>query len=165
MNGNGWISKSVFNDLSDDMRAVFTFKATGFTEDVNNWTVGEIASADQENKKSFCIVTKDGDNTAELKVKDLKDMLKGAKNQDGICWNMWAAENGTTKCTTATVKIEFFAASTASSLRPVTTDAEVVATDYYTLSGSKFNTPQKGINIVRRTLSDGTVQTDKVVIK
>ncbi len=50
-------------------------------------------------------------------------------------------------------------------LRPVTTDSEVVATDYFTLSGSKFSTPQKGINIVRRTLSDGTVQTDKVVIK
>lgn len=50
-------------------------------------------------------------------------------------------------------------------LRPVKTDADVVSTDYYTLSGSKFSTPQKGINIVRRTLSDGTVQTDKVVIK
>lgn len=165
MNGSGWISKSVFNDLSDDTRAVFTFNATGFAEEVKNWTVGEIAGADQENKKAFCVVTKEGENTAELTAKDLKDALKGAKNQDGICWNMWAAENNTTKCTTATVKIEFFLASSASALRPVKTDADVVSTDYYTLSGSKFSTPQKGINIVRRTLSDGTVQTDKVVIK
>lgn len=44
-------------------------------------------------------------------------------------------------------------------------DYEVVATEYYTISGAKVDEPQKGINIVKETLSNGTVVTSKVVVK
>lgn len=165
MTESNWIEAKDFEDLPDDTRVVFTFNATGFSSEVNNWGVGEIADSKAQLKNGFCNVTREGANTAELTVADLKAILADAEDKGGLCWNTWSAnKKDEVSCTISRVKIEFFT-KVSTSLRPVTTDAEVVATDYFTLSGSKFSTPQKGINIVRRTLSDGTVQTDKVVIK
>ncbi len=50
-------------------------------------------------------------------------------------------------------------------LRPITSDAEVVNTTYYDLAGVKATTPQKGLNIVVRTLSDGSKVTEKLLVK
>ncbi len=50
-------------------------------------------------------------------------------------------------------------------LRPITSDAEVVNTSYYDLAGVKATTPQKGLNIVVRTLSDGSKVTEKLLVK
>lgn len=44
-------------------------------------------------------------------------------------------------------------------------DYEVVSTEYYTISGAKVDEPQKGVNIVKETLSNGTVVTSKVIVK
>ncbi|MCI5777333.1 MAG: hypothetical protein MR215_06880 [Bacteroidales bacterium] len=53
-----------------------------------------------------------------------------------------------------------------SALRPITApDAEVVSTTYYNLAGAKLSQPQRGLNIVVRTLSNGSTLTDKVVVK
>lgn len=43
--------------------------------------------------------------------------------------------------------------------------AEVVSTEYFSLSGTKLARPQSGVNIVRQKMSDGTVKTSKVMIK
>ena len=40
-------------------------------------------------------------------------------------------------------------------------DAEVVSVEYYSLSGQMFAAPQRGLNIVKRTLSDGRVVVKK----
>ena len=39
--------------------------------------------------------------------------------------------------------------------------AEVVSVEYYSLSGQMFAAPQRGVNIVKRTLSDGRVVVKK----
>ena len=44
-------------------------------------------------------------------------------------------------------------------------DAEVVATEYYSPAGIRLAQPQGGINIVRQRMSDGTVKTTKVIMK
>ncbi len=45
----------------------------------------------------------------------------------------------------------------------VPSGAEVVAVEYYTLGGVRVATPQKGVNILKATLSDGTVKVSKVI--
>lgn len=49
------------------------------------------------------------------------------------------------------------------SLKPVS--ADILSTEYFSLTGVKSNTPHKGLNLVRRTLSDGSVQVEKALIK
>lgn len=44
-------------------------------------------------------------------------------------------------------------------------NANVIATDIYTLSGARIATLQQGINIVRQHMADGTTQTLKVLVK
>lgn len=50
-------------------------------------------------------------------------------------------------------------------LRPVTTQADLLSTEYYTLTGVRSSTPHPGLNIVRRTYSDGFVVTEKTLIR
>ncbi|MBQ8594174.1 MAG: hypothetical protein IJ467_07840, partial [Bacteroidaceae bacterium] len=45
------------------------------------------------------------------------------------------------------------------------TDAEVVSVEIYNLAGVKLNAPAEGLNIVRKTYSDGTVKVVKVMNK
>lgn len=44
-------------------------------------------------------------------------------------------------------------------------DAEVVSVEYYSLSGQLFAAPQRGVNIVRRVMSDGRVEVSKIFYK
>lgn len=108
MSATNWISKSEFKDYSDDTRVILNFNANGFTNEVNNWCVGEIASAGQENKLQICYVTQNGMNTAELTVGQLKAALVGADNQDGLCWNVWNATKDEQTCTISRLSIEFY---------------------------------------------------------
>lgn len=128
MSSGNWISKTDFKDYSDDTKVVFTFNATGYTDAVKNFGVGEIASAGQENKVTFCYVTKEGDNTAEMTVGQLKNALVGAENQDGLCWNMWYAN----ACAIKRIKVEFFA------VKKYGTPKNVSFDDYGNILASEF---------------------------
>lgn len=170
MSKSNWINASEFSSLANDTKVVFTYNVTATVGEVSalvGWGVGEIAGADQEAKNGFCNVQNEGANTAELTVADLKTVLEAATNKDGICWNVWGTSkpDGTAGVTVARVKIEFFTKGT-SALRPITApDVEVVSTTYYNLAGAKLSQPQRGLNIVVRTLSNGSTLTDKVVVK
>lgn len=50
-------------------------------------------------------------------------------------------------------------------LKPVTPGNHVVNTEYFSLSGVRTSAPSKGVNIVRRTYSDGSVVTEKTLVK
>jgi hypothetical protein len=41
----------------------------------------------------------------------------------------------------------------------------IVKTEYYTITGAKLTQPAKGINLVRKIMSDGTIETSKVSIR
>ncbi len=54
----------------------------------------------------------------------------------------------------------------ATSIRDIENNSlQVVGLKYYTLGGSSISHPQKGINIVKMMLSDGSVKTSKVFVK
>ncbi len=42
---------------------------------------------------------------------------------------------------------------------------EVVATEYYNVVGMRLNEPAKGLNIIKRIMSDGSVETTKACIE
>lgn len=65
----------------------------------------------------------------------------------------------------AFISVKSVTLSNSTALRPITTNAEVVNTTYYNLAGVKASTPQNGLNIVVRTLSDGTKVTEKLLVK
>ena len=56
-------------------------------------------------------------------------------------------------------------ASTGTGIENVATDANVIATAVYTTDGVQLSKPQRGINIIVKTLADGTKKTSKVIIK
>ncbi|MCM1312440.1 MAG: hypothetical protein NC206_03255 [Bacteroides sp.] len=53
----------------------------------------------------------------------------------------------------------------ASGIEGVASDAAVVSVAYYTLGGARIAAPNKGINIVKTVLADGTVTVSKVLVK
>ncbi|MCD8236470.1 MAG: hypothetical protein LUD00_07410 [Prevotellaceae bacterium] len=61
-------------------------------------------------------------------------------------------------------KLTYYGTDSQVSIDGVTpSGAEVVAVEYYTLGGVRVATPQKGVNILKATLSDGTVKVSKVI--
>ena len=45
------------------------------------------------------------------------------------------------------------------------TEAEVVASEYYSVGGARLASPQPGINIVKSRLADGRTVTRKVLVR
>ncbi|MDO4959380.1 MAG: hypothetical protein Q4E68_09040 [Prevotellaceae bacterium] len=52
--------------------------------------------------------------------------------------------------------------SEATSIEGTISEAKVISTQYIAIDGSVSTTPHKGMNIVKKTLEDGTIQTTKV---
>lgn len=52
----------------------------------------------------------------------------------------------------------------ASDIEDVTTDKAIVKKSYYTLNGLCYDTPQRGINIVRIQYADGSVNVEKMIV-
>ena len=52
----------------------------------------------------------------------------------------------------------------ASDIEDVTTDKAIVKKSYYTLNGVCYDTPQRGINIVRTQYADGSVNVEKMIV-
>ncbi len=63
------------------------------------------------------------------------------------------------------ISVKSVTISHSTALRPISSDTEVVNTTYYNLAGVKATIPQKGLNIVVRTLSDGSKVTEKLLVK
>lgn len=52
----------------------------------------------------------------------------------------------------------------ASSIEDITTENTIISTSYYTMNGVCYDTPQKGINIVRTQYADGSVTVEKIIV-
>lgn len=55
--------------------------------------------------------------------------------------------------------------STPDNIGKTETSNVVIITEYYTIAGIKLNAPQKGINLVKNIMEDGSVKTSKVILK
>lgn len=60
---------------------------------------------------------------------------------------------------------EFFLTKNKSAATPDIEATDAVETTYISLTGSQSSTPHKGVNIVRRLMSDGSVRFSKAVLK
>jgi hypothetical protein len=50
-------------------------------------------------------------------------------------------------------------------IEDVASSASVVKTEFFTLGGVAVSAPQHGVNILRQTLSDGSVVVKKIIVK
>jgi hypothetical protein len=64
-------------------------------------------------------------------------------------------------------KLEYLGKTAPTAISKVNNDSQAAAisTAYFTVNGARVAAPQKGINIVKKTLSDGTVKVQKVLVK
>lgn len=62
------------------------------------------------------------------------------------------------------LKITLYTSDTTGIDQVESSTSDIVKTEYYSLNGMKFNTPQKGINIRKTYYRDGTVRTDKIIL-
>lgn len=62
------------------------------------------------------------------------------------------------------LKITLYTSDTTGIDQVESSTSDIVKTEYYSLNGMKFNTPQKGINIRKAYYRNGTVRTDKIIL-
>ena len=62
------------------------------------------------------------------------------------------------------LKITLYSSGTTGIDQVESSTSDIVKTEYYSLNGLQFNTPQKGINIRKTYYRDGTVRTDKIIL-
>ncbi len=151
------IDGTQFDGFPDNSKIEFTFEVTGDYADFKGWGIGSICDASWKSVKS---ITCDG--TAELVVTTTVAEIKSAINSGAVIFNLYG-QNDNGKKVSITAKSATIAAPTA--LRPITSNAQVISTDYYNLAGVKSSTPQKGLNVAVRTLSDGSKITEKILVK
>lgn len=169
----GNILKSEFDGYPDNSKIEFTYTVTtvkGSASNLNGWGVGSIKDIGGTATGLSISKVADGDVTVSFTLADIKDLMtiKSKYSQYGIYWNMWGQEKtdndgNVTDKVTITRKSAIIYKPTA--LRPITTNAQVISTDYYNLAGVKSSTPQKGLNIAVRTLSNGSKVTEKLLVK
>lgn len=76
-----------------------------------------------------------------------------------------SVETEVSKYAGATLNVEYGEGVTTGISNIGVSDADVVSTEYFSPSGTKLNAPQRGLNIVRQKMSDGTVRTRKTIVK
>ncbi len=128
-------------DTSTDAEGVFLFAQEG---ENNAYTVNlhSVGSAPEHFVLYFTKQEADSDVTIGIRTKETTA-------------NWFCADN---------FKLTYYGTDSKVSIDGVTpSGAEVVAVEYYTLGGVRVATPQKGVNILKATLSDGTVKVSKVI--
>ena len=151
------ITGTQFAGFSDNAKIEFTFEVSGDYSYYNGWGIGAICDASWTGVKN---ITCDG--TAELVVTTTVAEIKTAIESGTVILNLYGQSKDGKKVS-LTAKSATIANPTA--LRPITTNAQVISTDYFNLAGVKSSTPQKGLNIAVRTLSNGSKVTEKLLVK
>lgn len=173
INEYGAIPASEFEGFSGDAKVVFTYETTGNTltadgeSSVVNWGCGNLTSFTNADDKSLkirdIVVESIGEHSFAYYLSDISFALEyEGQYGKGLMWNFW--KQGQAENTRISVKV-YELQSTSTPVAENASDAEVVATEYYSVAGVTSVTPQKGINIIKDTLSDGTVRTRKVIVK
>ena len=89
------------------------------------------------------------------------DVTIGCKNDVTNSWAIW--DNWTlTYFGTDSQKTP---SGDATGVLDIQSSASVVSTEVFTVGGARINAPQRGVNIIKTKLSDGTVKIQKVIVK
>lgn len=158
------------------------------------WGYGQVSSINKYNKANdgdevvdvdnieALAFTKsvEGNNYVTCKLSVLKAALAAPADKNGrqgIYWNAWGQKdpwnaetdleiiNQTTVARVSVTIKDVVKDTEPEALKPALENAELVGTEYFSLTGVKSATPQKGINIIRRSFSNGSVQLEKALVK
>lgn len=157
----GWYNKSwATSDLSDYSK--ITAVISDYNGSINNASIvlfiNLFASEDAESGVNVSVaksINASGETTIEL---DLTDLCPYRKKTCYVGLQNWE---------TCSFKVkEFFLTKGKSAAAPdIEATSDAVETTYISLTGSQSPTPHKGVNIVRRLMSDGSVRFTKAVFK
>ena len=177
------ILASELEKFEDNDLVVFNYSCTWDDASVsfNGWGIAGLRNP--EDKGTDVVSLKAGSKSGDYQYVTFIDELKAiaghhaaeaegenadTQEWDGIYYFSWGTKNGDVECTTTKGDIVVYTDKTIEqpeTALPSVSAADVVSTEYISLSGAVSATPARGINIVKQTHSDGTVSHVKVVVK
>ncbi len=172
-------------DATDKVVFSYSYEWDDTSVNFNGWGMGGIRSAADNQANLVDIKGTSAPGTYEYvtTVGDLIAMCghhsaegegenKDNTEWDGLYWFMWNNTNGTVVCTTTKIGVTVYSSKDVAidpdkptAVKDAEAQLEVVSADYYNLMGVKSAAPVHGVNIVRQTLSDGSVRTIKTFVK
>lgn len=84
---------------------------------------------------------------------------------DGLYWFSWSLDNDKVTTTKGSVVVYTDVVTSLPQVKLPAAEASVVSSLYISLTGNASATPHRGINIVKQTLSDGSVRYVKSIVK
>ena len=137
-----WVADPVAN--ADSTQAVGYIVANNMEQAANEFAAGNY-----------------GGTTITFKVPEDMTVRIGmtkAVQQDNN-WCIWGAWN-----------LTYYGKNSAKEVTPAgitaaQSNGQVARTEFFNLNGARINAPQRGVMIVKRTMADGTVKVQKVVVK
>ncbi|MBR6250310.1 MAG: hypothetical protein IKR17_03820 [Bacteroidales bacterium] len=160
--GEGF-SLSEFGAQLDDADYIELF-GTCKTE-AAGWGIGAIGAG----KENYLNINASSATEFSLKVTgaELKTLQAYVQNisTDNYIYFAWWADAKITSAKLYKVKSAEGGQTTPTPVVNINVDTDVVSTVYYTLTGAQVDEPQKGINIVKQTLTDGSTRVVKVLVK
>lgn len=172
-------------DATDKVVFSYSYEWDDTSVNFNGWGMGGIRSAADNTKNLVEIKGTSAPGTYEYvtTVGDLIAMCghhsaegegenKDNTEWDGLYWFMWNNTNGNVVCTTTKIGVTVYSSKDVTidpdkptSVKDAEAQLDVVSAEYYNLMGVKSAAPVHGVNIVRQTLSDGSVRTVKTFVK
>lgn len=175
------ILASDLEKYSDDDIVVFNYSCDWNDPSVsfNGWGVGALRNpeAKGENVVSLAAGKEKGDYTYVTFIDELKKIVghhaaepegenADTEEWDGLYWFTWGTKNGDCELTTTKGSVVVYT-DVKTSLPEVKlpAGASVVSQQYISLTGKVAAAPHRGVNVVKQTLSDGSVRFVKTVVK
>ncbi|MGN0030280.1 MAG: hypothetical protein ACI35Q_11215 [Marinilabiliaceae bacterium] len=175
------ILASDLEKYNDDDIVVFNYSCDWDDPSVsfNGWGVGGLRNPEAKDKNvvSLNAGKEKGDYTYVTFIDELKKIVghhaaepegenADTEEWDGLYWFTWGLENGDCELTTTKGSVVVYT-DVKTSLPEVKlpTGASVVSSQYISLAGKVAATPHRGVNVVKQTLSDGSVRFVKTVVK
>lgn len=172
-------------DLTDKVVFSYSYEWDDTSVNFNGWGMGGIRSAADNQTNIVDIKGTSAPGTYEytITVGDLIAVCghhaaegegenKDNTEWDGLYWFMWNNANNGVTCTTTKIGVYVYSSKEVTidpdkptAVKDAASQLEVVSAEYYNLMGVKSAAPVHGVNIVRQTLSDGSVRTIKTFVK
>lgn len=145
----------------------------------DGWGIGGLRNpeAKEENVVTLNAGKEKGDYTYVTFIDELKKIVghhaaepegenADTEEWDGLYWFTWGTKNGDCELTTTKGNVVVYT-DVKTSLPEVKlpADASVVSSQYISLTGKVAAAPHRGVNVVKQTLSDGSVRFVKTVVK